>query len=86
VASIEEVKAEAGSVIDRLRQMIANCGAMQQEIEEIGGSSARILRGSGRDEASAALSRITSTHSSFDDARANAGIAVEQLEQLIAAL
>lgn len=86
MASIEEVKAEANGALEGLRQMRVAFEAACQECQRIGGDTARILQGSGRDEASAAVSRVRSTEMNLDDAIANAGIAIEQLEQLIAAL
>jgi hypothetical protein len=86
VASIEEVKAEALLVLEDLRGMWSTFEHARNRCTEIGTESARVLQGSGRDEANTAISRIRSTEMNLDDGIANVGIAIEALEQLIAAL
>lgn len=86
VASIEEVKGAASGALEQLRGMWANLEGARNTCTEIGGQTAAVLQGSGREDAAAAVSRVRSCEMNLDDAIANCGIAVEQLEQLIAAL
>lgn len=86
MASIEEVKGTASGVLEQMRQIHAGLTTNATVCDEISGQTAAVLLGSGREEASSAVSRIRSAGMSIDDAIANTGIAIEQLEILIANL
>lgn len=86
MASIEEVKGAAFGALADIRGMRGMLEAGREECQRFTANTAATLQGSGRDDAAAVVARMSGATQNIDDAIFNTGIAIEQLEQLIAAL
>lgn len=86
MASIEEVKGAASGALADIRGMRGMLEAGREECQRFTAQTAGVLQGSGREDAAAAVARMNAATANIDDAIFNTGLAVEQLEQLIAAL